>query len=123
MIISIDPGVSVGILVYDEGSLEFLVLKTVDTQEAFEIVRKYLSRASLIVMEEFPIENSLPFPVSHFYTAIISNSQCKVKLIKPGLWKPVAEKLNWKAEIARSDHERDAVNLLQYHFWTEAEKP
>lgn len=73
-----------------------------------------LLQPSEILLERFPDNPQIPYEVENAYQQLAPKSI----LISPGSWKPFMK--SWKRFFpqAKTQHEKDAVNILRYYLIT-----
>lgn len=120
IIVSVDPGISTGMAVYDSGR-QLLELSTVTLDAAYQWLMMY--RPDVIVCERMPV-GILDQELQRGYQLILSaiNKEGELHKISPGEWKPVAQNQHWKTPLAKTQHEKDAYCLLRYYFLTKLRK-
>lgn len=121
-ILSIDPGQSTGICIYDSTD-EHIELDTLTPLETEELLSDNTLRPDVIIIETSPIHGAVRQYVLVQRLCILAGSRCeKLVTVTPGLWKPLAKARNWANHCALDNHQRDAYFMLKWYMLTQQGK-
>ncbi len=120
IIVSIDPGVTTGVAIYDVLRKETFVCSY--HTDNLEGILPILWLSHTILIETTPGAGILPI-ASSAYPHVLTLLQIRNCVhISPGHWKPVAKTLEWKVDSARDQHQKDAYNMLSYWMRSTTDK-
>jgi hypothetical protein len=114
IIMSVDPGDTTGIFVYDTatGEKRYLIITADSIANSVKMINP-----SWLIVERKPQNEQWNQILRNQYDKITGvlpeGLNYELKLITPGIWKPVAKAMGWKV-TGVSQHVKDAYNILRY---------
>jgi hypothetical protein len=113
-IMSVDPGITTGIFFFDTVTEEKWG-REVPASIMDEVVEH--AKPEFLIVERKPYNEKWDIVLRKQYENITVMLPAKLditlKLITPGLWKPVVKAMKWKV-TGVSQHVKDAYNILRY---------
>lgn len=111
-IISIDLGETTGVAAYEFSSRKLYCSATKDPQHLVILLESLYCNE--ILLERFPESHDMEYSIEIAYRQLAMKSI----LISPGEWKPFMQNKKRKFEQAKTQHEKDAINMLRYYLIT-----
>jgi len=112
----IDPGETSGIAIVYEGKLS---LGSIPLDACIPYISDY--KPEFILVESRPRFHGWNDALVGSYAALQETTELAgvpIIYITPGLWKPIVKALDWEVPLAKTQHEKDAYNIMRYFFFS-----